>query len=127
MRHLVVVLMLSSCATTGPELIDCNGNGEAGIERARAFFSTTVVERVDVFCKRPEDIPEKVPCVTYWQGSSTHRARYIADVNLVDRCIVHEAHHSQLWEKTGNACVSHSSSCGWDTHRLDDASRGLPK
>lgn len=129
---MILIILASSCVDYGATFHRCDpGSGFAGVEVAQTYFPSNVINRVDFYCV--ESFPEfpiewKIDCITDFQGNDTvYRGKYRGKRHLADRCFVHEAFHSMIWEQTGETCFTHDESCGWDSKLIDLASSDLPK
>jgi len=109
------LLLLTSCV----RFLDCPPSAEAGYDVAVEWFPSQALDYLDVKCK--DETWGGLDCLTWAMGGPGAKARYEVRTDLAAPCIVHEAHHSQLYHDTGDDCDGHEETCGWDVDRIESA------
>lgn len=120
-------LLVIAGACTGTRYYDCPDSAEAGAQAGLAVFpsSIEILDRANVFCREADPLP-KIPCVTWWFGtSSAHRAKIEIKADLAAPCMIHEMQHSALQIDFEDDCPSHSPACGWSEEKIEEANRLL--
>ena len=121
---------LASLLACGPAAHDCDPvKYQRGYDAAVQHFYTPAMDYLDVFCVAKGWLTARKYCVcecyTVSRATWPHRARYLAEAEYVDVCIVHEQYHAYLEANGWPPCYDHTAACGWDAKYFDEVGREL--